>query len=251
MDEDLVIQHLIALHAGLERLGPGSPEDSLRALAACAGLPPRPDVLDLGCGAGAAALLLAERTGGAVTAIDLAAPFLADLRAEAARRGLGDRVRAVEADMAAPPFPDGRFDLLWSEGAVYNIGFDAGIAAWRRLLRPGGYLALSELCWLSAERPAEAVAHWAIEYPPMRSLEAIARAAEAAGYAVVDRFALSAAGWRAYHDPLERRLDAFAAAHPDDPVAAAVVASTRREIALVRRHGDAFGYGFLVLRRVG
>ncbi|GAM56739.1 probable transcription regulator [Vibrio ishigakensis] len=43
------------------------------------------------------------------------------------------------------PFEEDSFDVLWSEGAVYNIGFETGIRDWRKYLKSGGTLVVSEL----------------------------------------------------------------------------------------------------------
>ena len=64
-------------------------------------------------------------------------------------------------------FAPGSFDLIWSEGAIYNIGFRAGLEAWRPLLVKGGCMAVSEATWLTEDRPAEARAFWQEGYPAL------------------------------------------------------------------------------------
>jgi SAM-dependent methyltransferase len=246
MDE---IAHLVALHRGLPRQGPGHTSSTLRALDACRGLPPAPEILDIGCGSGAQTLDLARATGGRVTAVDLFRPFLDDLDAACARETPAVDVRTVQADMTDLPFDDGAFDLVWSEGAIYNMGFDAGLAAWRRLLRPGGFLVASEMSWLVDDPPDEVAAYWSAAYPGMRSAEANRAAASGLGYDVLASFVLPEAGWQAYYGPLEARLETYGAEHAKDPVAQEVVATTRAEMALTRRSLAACSYVFYVLRR--
>ena len=53
-------------------------------------------------------------------------------------------------------FEDGSFDIIWSEGAIFVIGFEKGLREWRRLLTPDGYVAVSELSWLQSDVPKEA-----------------------------------------------------------------------------------------------
>ena len=122
---------LCALFEGLDRLAPGSDAATKRALGLIDGLPSRPAVADIGCGAGAASLILAEATGGTVAAVDIHPPFLQHLTARAAARGLGGQVHAVAADMARPPFPDRAFDLIWSERPALRLRHDA---RWRNAL---------------------------------------------------------------------------------------------------------------------
>ena len=139
---------MFAFYEGVVRKGPGSEASTLKALSMLDGLPPKPRIVDFGCGAGVASLVLARATQGNVTAVEIHQPFLQQLESAAAREGLTERIRTVEADMADPPFPDGSFDLVWSEGAIYNIGFEQGLKRWRRLLRAGGFIAVSEVSWL-------------------------------------------------------------------------------------------------------
>jgi hypothetical protein len=49
--------------------------------------------------------------------------------------------------------PDASLDVLWAEGAIFIIGFERGLAEWRRLIRPGGFMAMHEMCWLRFDPP--------------------------------------------------------------------------------------------------
>jgi hypothetical protein len=143
--------------------------------------------------------------------------------------------------------PAGSIDLLWSEGAIYFLGFEAGLRLWRRLLAPGGCLAVSECSWLGADPPADVAAFFRQGYPGMAGVEQNIERARAAGFEVLDHFALPPeAWWDEYYGPLQARMTRLA---PDaDPELAAVIAETRREIDLFRRYGDAYGYLFYLMR---
>ncbi|MEF2146557.1 MAG: MerR family transcriptional regulator [Desulfovibrionaceae bacterium] len=117
------MKYLYELFEGLDRLGPGSPENTARALAAVPDLPEKPRILDIGCGTGAQTMDLARITAGEILAVDNHQPYLDRLLERARESGCADRVRTRIADMrrldADLGLVPGNFDLLWSEGALY------------------------------------------------------------------------------------------------------------------------------------
>lgn len=145
------LELVIDLHRGQPRQGPGSPADTLRALSLLDLNPETPlRVADIGCGSGASTLTLAQHLSGHFTAVDLFSEFLEELEQQARQAGLEQRISTVRASMENLPFEEESFDLIWSEGAIYHLGFRAGVQQWARYLRPGGYLAVSEITWPSA-----------------------------------------------------------------------------------------------------
>lgn len=233
-----------ALHHGLPRQGPGSDATTRRLLSFAGPLPSRPRALDLGCGPGRVALLLAAEAGAQVTAVDLHEPFLDELRHAAAARGLAGSISTEAADMTELPYPDGSFDLIWAESSIYGIGFDNGLSRWRRLLAPGGTLVITECEWTKAEPSAEARAFWDAQYT-LRTTEENVAAAAAAGYTVLEVYPQPESDWDEYYGPLEARVDS---ADPQAPGMARALAVTREEIAMRRGHGTEYGYTGYVLR---
>ncbi|MFI1714878.1 GNAT family N-acetyltransferase [Streptomyces litmocidini] len=244
MSDNALHDSFFALHHGLPRQGPGSDATTRRLLALSGRLPERPRVLDLGCGPGRSALLLAAEAGAEVTAVDTHEPFLAELREAAAARGLDGAIRTVNADMRALPFPDGSFDLVWAESSVFVLGFDRALAAWRRLLAPGGTLVLTECVWTTEEPGPAARAFWEEHYA-LRTVAGNAAAAVAAGYHVLGIVPQPESDWDEYYVPLAAHADA---ADTTVPGMAEAVAGARAEIALRRGHGSDYGYAGFVLR---
>ncbi|MGI5467768.1 class I SAM-dependent methyltransferase [Streptomyces sp. CA-132043] len=242
---DAVTEAFFALRHGLPRQGPGSDGTTRRLFRLAGPLPERPRVLDLGCGTGRSALLLAAEAGAHVTCVDLHQPFLDDLTAAAARRGLDARITTVNCSMDRPPFPDHAFDLVWAEGSAYLIGFDAALRGWRRLLAPGGALVVTEPEWSRADPCPAARAFWDAAYP-LRTAAENAALAEAAGHRVVAHLPQPDSDWWAeFYDPLAERI---AAADPDRPGTDRAVAGAREEIGLRREHGHEYRYAAYVLR---
>ena len=234
-----------ALHSDLPREGVGSDATTRTLLDLTGPLPSSPRALDVGCGPGRASLVLAA-AGARVTAVDLHEPFLHRTRDAARGAGLTARVAVERASMTALPHPDGAFDLLWCEGAAYLMSVDRALQEWRRLLRPGGALMLTDAVWTMAAPSEEARRFWS-QYPEMRDEAALVAAARSAGWEVLATHLLPDADWTdEYHDPLAAAIDAW----PDpDPDTAAVLAAARREVAARQAHRDEFGDLALVLRR--
>lgn len=250
MDETRLIELLVELHDGLPRLGPGDAESTLKALALCEELPAAPAILDIGCGTGAQTLVLAAATAGHVTAMDRVPAFLRRVDQTAAEQRLTRRIRTCRGDMNAPPFSDASFDLVWSEGAIYIMGFDRGLARWRSLVKPGGYLVVSELSWFRPDPPADLQAFWDAHYPALRGVDANLAAAGELGWWPAGHRPLPATAWtRDYYGPLRARIPVFRATHAGDPDAQAVADLTEVEMALMERYPDYCGYEFYVLRR--
>lgn len=115
-------------------------------LASRAGVTPDMHVLDLGGGVGGAARMLATRCGCRVEVLDLTAAYCAAGQMLTERSGLADRVRFRQGSATAPPYGDGQFDLVWSQHSTMNI-FDMPqlLREARRVLRPGGRLAMHEI----------------------------------------------------------------------------------------------------------
>lgn len=244
---------LADLHRDTVRQGPGGDEQTRLAIA-LSGLAGgrKLSIADIGCGTGASAMVLARDLDARITAVDLFPTFLAALSATAKREGLDDRIAPLDASMDALPFADGSFDAIWSEGAIYVMGFAEGIRGWRRFLKPSGVLAVSDLTWLTRERPDDLTAYWMREYPQVDTAAARMAQLEEAGYAPLGYFVLPEHCWQDnYYRPLKAGFADFLARHDHSVAARAVVAATEDEIALHERHAAFFSYGFYIAQKRG
>ncbi|MEO0478948.1 MAG: class I SAM-dependent methyltransferase [Planctomycetota bacterium] len=252
-DAERMMEVFLDVQRGLPRQGPGLAECTRRALQMCGDLPAASRVLDVGCGPGLQTLVLAEALPEAsITALDLTREYLDQLERRVDKAELGSRVAVVEGDMSAMPFAEASFDLIWSEGAAYSMGFDNAVRDWRRLLAPDGFLAVSELVWLREEPPIEVAAYFGAEYPQMAFHEDVAERFRGFGYELIGHFTLpDAAWWDDYYGALEKKLPALREKYAGDEDALSIVAGTATEISMRRRYASTYGYEFFVARLRG
>jgi len=153
-----------------ERQGPGSPEVTIKALSFIDNLNNESRIADIGCGTGGQTMVLAQHAPGHITGIDLFSTFVDKFNHNARNFNLQNRVEAVVGSMDNLPFADDELDLIWSEGAIYNIGFQRGLNEWRKFLKTGGYIAVSEAAWFTNERPADIETFWVDAYPEIDTI---------------------------------------------------------------------------------
>ncbi len=139
-------------------------------------------------------------------------------------------------------------DLLWSEGAAYNIGFANALAIWARALTADGFAVISELSWLKEQAPDAAREFFRSGYPEMQSVQRNVTDAERAGYKLLTTYTLPGQAWvDGYYDLLAPRAKALV--DHSDPSVRAFAAETVREIEVFQCSEDSYGYVFYVLQR--
>ena len=240
------------LYESLPRQGPGNRDCAARALAFCRDLPPTPAVLDLGCGVGGQTLHLADLISGSIVALDSHAPSIERLRATVAVRGLAERIQPMVGDMAESGLPPASFDLVWSEGALYNIGIESALRVCSRLLRPGGYLAFTDAVWRRDNPPPEVKAGFDADYPAMGRVPDVLAAIENSGFSLIGHFTLpDEAWWDDFYTPMEIRIEELRGKYRADDEALAVLDQLAQEPEMHRRHSGYYAYEFFVARLMG
>jgi len=248
LDDDS-FQLFLEVYGTLPRAGPGGDEHTIRALGLVPG--PAPDaVLDLGCGPGAQTVALASALPHArFVAVDVLPAMVEEANRRFIAAGFGDRVVAVEGDMAAPPAAPGSQDLIWCEGAIYNLGVTEALRAWRTLLKPEGSIAFTEPVWLVGSPPKEIHDWWSSEYPAISDAAGVESRIEAASYRTVASFVLpSSAWWDEYYSPMQQRIAGLRERLPADPIAAEVAAAAEAEIDYRQRFSDCYSYEFFIVQ---
>jgi ubiquinone/menaquinone biosynthesis C-methylase UbiE len=237
--------------SGTERQGPGSPEITIKALSFIDNLTGESLIADIGCGTGGQTMVLAQHAPGHITGIDLFPSFIDLFNLNAGKLNLQDRVKGIVGSMDNLPFQNEELDLIWSEGAIYNIGFDRGLNEWRRFLKTGSYIAVSEASWFTAERPSEIDEFWKDAYPEMDTIPNKVAQMQKAGYIPVATFILPENCWTEhFYTPQVKAEEVFLKKHAGNRSAEEFIANCRHEAQLYYRYKEYYGYVFYVGKKI-
>jgi ubiquinone/menaquinone biosynthesis C-methylase UbiE len=245
-----LLELIIEFHKDNERQGPGSEEATLKALKLIPYLNEKTKILDIGCGTGGQTITLAKNTAAQITAVDMMPQFLETLMKKAKENNFLDRITAKEMLMDNLTFDKNSFDVIWSEGAIYNIGFEKGLSLWRNYLKDNGYIAVSEISWLTDTRPEEIEHYWVNAYPEIDTIENKLSVIEKCGYTSVAHFALDDKCWKDnYYQPILERSEEFLKKYNYADVVKEFVEAGKVEADLYNRFKDYYSYVFYIAKK--
>ena len=245
------LELIIDLHKNSKRQGPGSEKETLKALELMNLSSDRNlKIADIGCGSGGQTITLAQNLNGEITAVDLFPEFLDKLNEKSEKLGLKEKIVTLERSMDDLPFNSEEFDIIWSEGAIYNIGFENGVKKWKDYLKNGGYLAVSEITWTTNSRPSEIENFWTQEYPEIDIASNKIKILENNGYTLVGYFHLTQKSWiENYYKPMEKRFETFLERNNNSELARKVVKENKSEMELYKKYKNYYSYGFYIVRK--
>lgn len=227
------------IHEGLPRQGTGSDNTTNKLLDITNVKDNFHKAIDMGCGPGRSTLLMAAR-GVEVTAIDTHQPFLEELRDSAKAKGLEDRIKIENISMDKIPYPDASYDLVWSEGTAYIIGWQKALTDWKRLLKPKGKMVVTDCFWLTDTPSPDAIKFWEAD-PLMMPAEKAIEIAKTVGYSIEFTYLQPDSDWfDEYYNPLEQKIEMLQ--DNPDPAIREVVKMTEFEISVRRKHGNEYGH---------
>ena len=233
--------------AGLERQGPGSPDVTAIALTFVDGLNHESRIADIGCGTGGQTMILAQQVPGKITGIDLFPRFIDLFNQNAKKLDLHNKAIGTVGSMDNLPFDENELDLMWSEGAIYNIGFERGLREWRKFIKHCGYIAVSEVSWFTDERPAEIEEFWLDAYSEIDTIPRKMAQLQSAGYVPTACFALPEVCWTdRFYAPQAAVQKAFLELHAGNDAAEAFIENQRHEQRLYEKYKEYYGYVFYI-----
>jgi ubiquinone/menaquinone biosynthesis C-methylase UbiE len=188
-----------------------------------------PSILDIGCGSGIPTLELAKLSNGEIIGLDVDQELLNNLNSKIAASGLSDRVRTVNCSIFDIDFPDESFDIIWSEGSIFVIGFERGLKEWRRLIKEKGFLIVHDE---TTDRN--------------KKIKIISEC----GYTLLDYFTLSKNVWWAeYYCHLENRIRDLKKKYNYDITAQGFFNNEQCEIDAFKKKPEGYGSIFFIMQR--
>ena len=129
------MEYFYELFEALPRCGPGDNKSTRRAFNTIPKHPEQPLILDIGCGPGVQSTELARLSKGRIIALDNHQTFLDKLIEIAKEESLLDHIVPKNRSMLDMNFEENTFDIIWSEGALYFMGFQNGLRRCHQLLK--------------------------------------------------------------------------------------------------------------------
>jgi ubiquinone/menaquinone biosynthesis C-methylase UbiE len=243
------MDYFFELFEALPRGGPGDNNSTRQAFHVIPKLN-HPLILDIGCGPGVQTLELAKISGGKIVALDNHQAFLDTLRHSADNAGLADRIIPTNRSMLEMDFDDNTFDIIWSEGALYFMGFQNGLRRCRELLKNPGYLAVTELVYLSPDPPAPLAQYLESEYPDIKDVPANIEIIQAEEFQLLSHFTLPKSAWlNSYYGPMEQQLARLTKKYQHNDIALKQFNAMSTEIDFYKQYSDYYGYEFFIMQK--
>jgi ubiquinone/menaquinone biosynthesis C-methylase UbiE len=188
-----------------------------------------PSILDVGCGSGVSTIELAKLCDCRIVALDVDEHAVNRLDAKIKKARLSHRVTTVMCSMINMDFPNDSFDIIWSEGSIYVVGFENGLREWAKFLKPYGFL---------------------VVHDETGNLEEKLKQISSCSYDLVDYFALDQDVWWAeYYAPLQKLIHEIRPQCAGEPEALALVDQNQQEIDMFKVYPEHYHSTFFIMRK--
>jgi len=244
------LEYIYEVCEALPRSGPGDNESTRRAFDIIPHFQTPPIILDIGCGQGVQTIELAKISNGKIIALDNHQPFLDLLVDQAKKQKVEEKIVPKNISMLEMDFYEKTFDLIWSEGALYFMGFQNGLNRCHQLLKEKGYLAVTELVYTSPNPPAAVAEYFESEYPDIKRIEEKIEIIKGERFDLISNFTLPETAWlNNYYLPMELELPRLSEKYQGNKVAQAVFNGFQSEADFYRKYSNFFGYEFFVMKK--
>ena len=244
---DLDVNLICEYYSNFDRQGPGSPEITIKALNFIENLNEFSQIADIGCGTGGQTILLAQNTKANITGIDFAPIMIERFNENMIKNNLQYRVKGLVGSMDNLLFNNEELDMILCEGAIYNIGFERGLNEWKKYIKQGGYIAVSEASWFTLDRPAEIYNFWMDAYPEIDLVPNCLSKMQKAGYKPIASFVLPDYCWTDnFYLTHTSFQEIFLKKHAGNKNVEDFIAFERYEKQMYDKYGKYYGYAFYI-----
>ncbi len=242
-------KYFYELFRNLPRGGPGDNKSTRKAFSYLKKLPSEPLILDIGCGYGIQTLELARISKGKIIALDNYQPFLESLMKNAKEEGFDDRIIPKKQSMLEMDFKNDTFDLIWSEGAIFVMGFQNGLKKSYQLLKNKGYFVVSEAVLFSKDIPKPLKEFWDEEYPDIKDIKNNISMIKDEGFNLVSHFTLPKSCWIDFYSHMDEKIKELKKKYHNNKTALQVFENFEKESRIYDKYSDYFGYGFFIMQK--
>lgn len=243
------MEYFYEVFSGLPRGGPGDNQSTRKAFSYLKNVPSEPLILDIGCGSGIQTLELARISNGKIIALDNHQPFLDILTQNAIKEGVDTRITPKNQSMLEMDFKNDTFDIIWSEGALYIMGFRNGLKKCNQLLKNNGYCVVSEAVLLLPNLPKTLKEFWDETYPDIQDIKHNISLIQEEGFHVVSHFTLPQSCWVDFYSRMKTVIKELKKKYHDNKVALQVFEECEKEILMYRTYSDYYGYEFFIMQK--